>query len=100
MLTYAHVCSPGIAAGMFADPSKMYNSAGVPAPSHWYTTQPPRWAACPHTSLRLSLYFTQTVLRLHPFYPYYFTRTLLILDSYSNRYANPEMGQGMPVSFM
>lgn len=31
-------CLPGAAeAGiMFADPSKMYNAGGVPAPAHWY----------------------------------------------------------------
>jgi hypothetical protein len=31
-------CLPGPAeaAGMFADPSKMQNTGGVAAPSHWY----------------------------------------------------------------
>jgi len=27
---------PEVAATMFADPSKMQNMDGVPAPSHWY----------------------------------------------------------------
>jgi len=27
---------PSVAAGMFADPSKMQNMGGVPSPSHWY----------------------------------------------------------------
>lgn len=31
---------PGMAATMFADPSKMYNAGGVPSPAHWYKTEP------------------------------------------------------------